>query len=351
MQPSPTAMQSEKDLAKEEFTLDIDSNNPYYMKISYDEKNIIFLVKSLKTFPIHFYELNTSLNDIHKMNENFTFFNSPRVLISSIKKCIFGKKYNITSNEENLKFSIENDLFENNTASIEIPIKEQDINTKVNALNQVILNLKEELKKINEQLNASTKEKEKEIKLLKDQKNKLAKESFEGTEILNEEEKILISGWIDEKKIFKFNLVYSTKKDGESASNFHYYCDGVSPTVVIIKDTYGNKIGGYTTISWGPSTVGGNYARDQNAFTFNLSLKKKVLQEDKSTPKSIYRNNGYGPTFGNSHYLYICNGCTGNTSSYANYGGGYNPNSNLFGNKEQKNFQVACYEVYHVINV
>ena len=192
--------------------------------------------------------------------------------------------------------------------------------------------------------------KKKLFNLLKEDKIKYAKESFEGTEILNDEEKILISKWIDEKKVFKFNLVYSSKKDGESASNFHYNCDGVSPTVVIIKDTNGNKLGGYTTSSWAQSPVGGSYAREQNAFTFSLSLKKKVEQADKFTKYSIYRNNGYGPTFG-SHYLHIANGCTGNTSSYTACGSGYDPNSNLFGNKETKYFQVACYEVFHVINI
>ena len=156
MKPSPTPVQSEKDLMKEEFNLDLDSNNSYHMKISYKENKIIFLFKSLKSFPIKFYELNTNMNDIQKMDDNFNLFNSPQRFISSIKKCIEGKKYKISSNDEKLKFSIENDFFDNNIASIEIPIKEQDINTKVNALNQVILDLKEELKKTKEQLNALT---------------------------------------------------------------------------------------------------------------------------------------------------------------------------------------------------
>jgi hypothetical protein len=349
MQPSPTAVQSEKDMIKEEFTLDLDSNNSYHMKISYKENNINFFFKSLKTFPIKFYELNTNMNDIQKMDENFNLFKSPQKFIFSIKKCITGKKYKISSNEEQLKFSIENDFFDNNIATIQIPIKEQDINTKVNSLNQVILDLKEELKKTKEQLNALIKEKE-EKNSLKNDKIKSAKESFEGTEILNDEDKILISEWIDEKKVFKFNLVFSSKKDGDSASTFHCYCDGVSPTVVVVKDTNGNKLGGYTTSSWAQSPAGGSYAREKNAFTFSLSLKKKVSQVDKFTQYSIYRDNGYGPIFGAS-YLYIANGCTGNTSSYTGCRNEYDPNSNLFGNKETKYFQVACYEVYHVINI
>ena len=106
MQPSPTAIQPEKDMIKEEFTLDLDSNNSYHMKISYKENNINFFFKSLKAFPIKFYELNTTMNDIQKMDENFNLFKSPQKLIFSIKKCITGKKYKISSNEEKLEFSM-----------------------------------------------------------------------------------------------------------------------------------------------------------------------------------------------------------------------------------------------------
>ena len=44
-------------------------------------------------------------------------------------------------------------------------------------------------------------------------KNDAAIKSFIGTSILKDEEKILISEWIDPKKIFKFNLLYSNSRD------------------------------------------------------------------------------------------------------------------------------------------
>ena len=119
------------------------------------------------------------------------------------------KKYKISSNEETLTLSIENDFFENNWASIEIPLKEQEINTKINELTRVVLDLKEEIKKTKEdlkntsdqldnskneikkiseeysktknELNALKKEKEDKILLKKNNKIKYAKESFEGS--------------------------------------------------------------------------------------------------------------------------------------------------------------------------
>ena len=169
--------------------------------------------------------------------------------------------------------------------------------------------------------------------------------------ILNEEEKIILSEWVDPKKPLKFNLVFSTKIDGSYASTkFHSNCDGVSPTIIIVKDTNGNKFGGYATSSWAQPTSGADFARDTDAFIFSLSTKLKYVQPDKFGQKSIYRNNGYGPTFGGAHNLYIANGCNGNTSSYTSVSQDYKTdNKNLLNNSGSTSFQVSDYEVYRVV--
>lgn len=46
----------------------------------------------------------------------------------------------------------------------------------------------------------------------------------------------------------KFTKIYSTKRDGDSASKFHEKCDGKRPTITIIKISKGIRLGGYTTI-------------------------------------------------------------------------------------------------------
>ena len=43
----------------------------------------------------------------------------------------------------------------------------------------------------------------------------------------------------------------------------------------------------------------------------------------KDGSKAIYGNNGYGPTFGNGHDIYIANNAGSNTNSYANPGYSY----------------------------
>ena len=389
MQPSPTPEEvenNEKELSIEELTLDIDSNLKYKMKIRYGKTNLILFIESLNDFPRKYYELNTFLSTLQKQDENFLLFQNCEKLVIAIKKCINGKKYKISSTDEVFKLSIENDFFENNLATINIPSKEQDLNVQVNSLIQVISNLqknlektnndlkktndelnqsknqlkeaKEEIKKANELIKKNTdiinqlknEKKQNEEEIQKQNKIKFAKQTFETTNILNDEEKVLISEWIHPKKVLKFNMVFNTNKDGSSASTFHYYCDGVSPTVTIVRDTSGNKFGGYTTSTWNQPGPGGNYGRDPDAFIFNLSKKIKYLQTDKLVNHSIYRHNSYGPTFGGGHCLYLADSCTGNSSSYTNTHSSYKTdNKNLIGNSGSTSFQVSYYEVYHVV--
>ena len=114
--------------------------------------------------------------------------------------------------------------------------------------------------------------------IIKNEKIKFAKESFEGSVILNEEEKIILSEWVDPKKPLKFNLVFSTKIDGSYASTkFHSNCDGVSPTIIIVKDTNGNNFGGYATSSWAQPTSGADYVKNTDAFIFSLSRKLNMF--------------------------------------------------------------------------
>ena len=169
MQPSPIPEEvknNEKELSIEELTLDIDSNLKYKMKIRYGKTNLIFFIESLNEFPRKYYQLNTFLSTLQKQDENFLLFQNCEKLVSAIKKCINGKKYEISSNDEIFKLSIENDFFENNLATINIPLKEQDLNIQVNSMFQATQNSKKDLEKINNDLKKTNDE-------LNQSKNKL----------------------------------------------------------------------------------------------------------------------------------------------------------------------------------
>ena len=77
--------------------------------------------------------------------------------------------------------------------------------------------------------------------------------SFEGSKILSNEQKELLSGtWLEEQLIkprTSFVLIYRASRDGWDASRFHANCDNKGPTVTVVKS--GNYIfGGYTEQSW-----------------------------------------------------------------------------------------------------
>ena len=159
----------------------------------------------------------------------------------------------------------------------------------------------------------------------------------------------MISNWIHPNKIIRFNLIFTTNKDGDSASTFHYYCDGVFPTVTVVLDTSGRRFGGYSTQNWCRSTVGNNYSRAPESFIFSLTNKQKYELIDQLNTNAVYRENSYGPTFGGGNDLYLANQCKSNTSSYCSKSSYNTGNSNILGLNGQTNFQVSNYEVYKVV--
>ena len=146
-----------------------------------------------------------------------------------------------------------------------------------------------------------------------------------------------------------FNMLFTTDKDGDSASTFHYYRDGIFPTITVILDTSGRKFGGYATHDWCQSPIGGNGTRAPESFIFNLSNNKKFELTSQFNTCAIYKNNSYGPTFGGGHDLYLANSCKSNANSYCSKNNYNTGETNVLGEKNQTKFQVTSYEVYQVI--
>ena len=337
MEETPSFNEKES-LETFDFTLDSDTKNVFKMLLSYGKMEILIFIESVKETS-RYYELSTFLKNIQEKEKKLYLFSKAEQLAKAIKNCIEKKKYKYTADDNYFKLIIENDFFDDNKAIINIPLGK-----KQNFID-IFLNLKEELEIMKkEKKNPDIKNEE----LMKQEKIKLAKESFEGSVILNDEEKIILSECVDPKKPLKFNLVFSTQRDGDTSKLFHQNCDGVSPTITIVMDTNGNKFGGYTTSSWGQPSTGAGYARDTNAFIFNLSKKLNQVQPDKLGKNSIYRHNSYGPVFGTNN-LSIYDNCKSNTNSYTSVSQDYKTdNKNLLNNTSSSNFQVSNYEVYRV---
>ena len=275
MKPSPTAesinYKSKEDIKikKETFKLNKDSIHLYNLTIGSENSKINIFVEKLNDFPILYYELNTTLEELYEKDENLSLFNSIKRLIHGIKTCIESEKYSFSENEFNFILTIENDFFEDKKANIEIPIKEQDLKIQINSLTKIISELKKEINEL--KMNKPNKE----LKI------KMAKESITNSAFLTDDEKVLLSEWIDPVKVIRFSLLFSTSKDGSSSSTSHYYCDGAFPTITVVYDTASRKFGGYTTQSWSESKAGSSGCRDEFAFIFSLSNKQKYGLNDK----------------------------------------------------------------------
>ena len=332
MKPASTPLSNP---VKFKFTLKSKSSYNYNFIISNKEEDLFITLESLKEFPVRVYELKTSFKTLQEADENFFVFRNTEKLIKGIKSCIESDKYSLDYNEEEnmMILEIKNEFFDNGSAYIKIPEKEQDLKTQVNCLTKAVAELRNELKN---------------VKSDKKTKKEAAINSFSGTSFLNNDEKKLISEFIDPHKIIKFNLLFSTNKDGDSSSTFHYYCDGIFPTVIVVLDTSGRRFGGYSTQNWCQSTVGGNYARAPGSFIFSLSNKQKYDLTEFNT-NAIYRNNSYGPVFGGGHDLCLANSCRSNTSSYCNKSSYNSGNTNILGGSSSTSFQVSYYEVYQVV--
>ena len=320
--------ESKKITTKNTFSLKSE-NASYDFTLINKEDELTFKFENLKDFPVKIYELKIEFQKLQELDENFFMFKKSERFIDAIKNFIQSDSYSIKYEpEENaVIFEIKNILFSNGGAKIKIPEKEQDLKYQVEALTKIISDMK---------LN--------EVK-----KDEVAIKSFVNSSFLNDDDKKLISKWINTKKVIKFNMLFNTAKDGDSSSTFHYHCDGVFPTVIVVYDTSGRKFGGYSTQNWCQSTVGGSYARAPDSFIFNLSNQKKFELSDQYNANAIYRHNSYGPVFGGGHDLCLASSCKSNTSSYCNKSSYNTGNTNILGGNGSTSFQVSYYEVYQVI--
>lgn len=198
------------------------TENCFKLNIYYTEDNLIFMVEDINDLNIKSFELNVSFDEFKELNDNFFAFRTTEKVVNVIKSCIQKENYSLDY-DENGKYmclDIKYDIFDWGSAKINIPE------------NKTNIQLKQEIELLKNRLEELTS-----FKDMGKKKEEAAINSFKGTVFLQNNHKILISKWIDPEKVIKFNLLFSTNKDGASSSTFHYYCDGVFPTVTVVYDT------------------------------------------------------------------------------------------------------------------
>ena len=74
------------------------------------------------------------------------------------------------------------------------------------------------------------------------------------------------------KKEIEFKLIYKATKDGDSIDNFHYHCDNISNTLIIIKINENKIFSGFTT-----ELLNLDNSIKQDDFTFLFSVDKQKI--------------------------------------------------------------------------
>jgi hypothetical protein len=86
---------------------------------------------------------------------------------------------------------------------------------------------------------------------------------------------VMISNSI--KRRSKTTKVFRGSEEGFNTSVFHRLCDGIAPSLTIIKSEHGRVFGGFTTVPWGlaPGKNGqpqpAAYKKDSEAFIFSFT--------------------------------------------------------------------------------
>ena len=93
------------------------------------------------------------------------------------------------------------------------------------------------------------------------------------------------------------NACYKGEYHSLSTKDFHNMCDNIQHTVTFVKTSYGDIVGGYTSMSW----KGNTKQRDPSAFIFNI-LNKHIFTPYTNT-YSIYPNDNTFPSFGEDRHF------------------------------------------------
>ena len=287
----------------EEKTFPIDiNNNKIGLKLSSYE-NMLSLSTELNNKK---YRLTISNEELKESHNFFKQFSSFEEILRAISKVITSSK-DITIKDNAIEIKYKNYFDEEHI----IKIPEETSNLELLYLNYKKLQIENDnLKQL----------------ILKNSHNnseiyKKLFNSIKNSDILKEDEELMIKNWINSNKKILFNLIYKATRDGDDVKDFHKLCDEISPTLTLAKTKNGNRFGGYTSVALTKNSSD-NSIYDPNAFVFSIDKKYKY---NTNNPSYAVRSlTSRGPCFGGNCPFYIGNKFLTQNTSYSNPSNDYN---------------------------
>jgi hypothetical protein len=115
------------------------------------------------------------------------------------------------------------------------------------------------------------------------------------------DKQIKLVNWIEQKlnKNIILELIFKMNENEFTAKDFHHYCDNKGPTLILIKTSNDEIIGGFTPLDWETNTKREKkYDELGLTFLFSLTLNKKFDMIKLHTYPAILNVASRGPDFG-----------------------------------------------------
>ncbi|TNV75886.1 hypothetical protein FGO68_gene8074 [Halteria grandinella] len=101
------------------------------------------------------------------------------------------------------------------------------------------------------------------------------------------------------RRRFKLQLIYDSRKDGSSPLKFHEQCDGIPNTLCVMQSSARQIFGGYTKLPWRPREKGKHKA-DPTAFLFSLTKHSLHPIKPEQAEKAVYHEKRCFCVFGDT---------------------------------------------------
>ena len=336
------------------------NNKKYDILTELSSNNLIIIINNSEEIPPIKFLGSFTLSDLFKICNWFKMFESIDEVYDEIGKLFENKKVSLNLQEDliNLIFEIDmvkiknfNILLKKSDSSNEDIIKMLCENLKKCQEENLIL--KNRINDLEKRINNDKNDLEKRIKILEEKFKQKEKEEikekneFLTSDILNDDDKKLLTEWFNQNNNKSTKLLYKATRDGDGYQDFYNKCEKKGPTITIALTTSGNKFGGYTSLSWQKPNISKLFYPDNNSFLFSLNKKKKYFQKSFEDCNAVCMWKERGPSFGGGNDMTLVNNCLHNENSYNNCPHTYQTEKCEL-NGGNYYFRVKDYEVYSI---
>ena len=332
----------------ESFTIKGNNENNIRLKISYNEKIIFFEAEEENVFPKQEFNLYQSLEQLTKIDKYFRQFDELKEVFEFFKAIISKNNLSVVKEENKMKLKLSNPLI-NKDIIINLTLKAKDIKSEVeslipyiNSLNKKIDSLENQIKDMKIEFDNKLKDMKAELDEIKNKFENKIPNLFQGSQIIDDNDKNIIMSWFD-KKIISTELLLNAEINDNFLQAFFSKCINRKNTMIFIRTTDNLRFGGFTSVIWPTS---GN-SSDKESFVFSLTnrQKYKILNADRAL--EVFE--GSWISFGPGMDLYLHNRLK--TIGGATIKSSYDIPSNKNGfylNGGKDNFKLSNCEIYQI---